>query len=300
MIQFSNNIILPNQEKKKENKVVKGIAAGLVTEKITKAGVQMFFSKPAVKEIQNISTNSKTLNQQFKAAAEYAFESSNLSKKGVEYIDGKNIRFDDFWEGIKNYGSTLDKKLIGKFKIYEKLNKKIISNQYELMKNGLNAFFIPKMNKIYINKENASIFAFHEMGHAINKHSKNIGAFLQEIRTPFNKLAGVALLVSIVKHKKQPEEQTGIIDRGTSFIKNNCGKLAFIGMLPTVLEEGLASINGQKLAKNILSENGLRRLNKMHVKAWLSYVGLAIGTTLGTVLASKASDKIHEENKNRT
>ena len=111
-------------------------------------------------------------------------------------------------------------------------------------------------------------------------------------------LAVAAMFTAIFKRKKAEGEQpTGVVDKVTTFIKDNCGKLAFLGTLPTILEEGLASVKGAKLAKEVLSPQNYKLLNKFNGAAWLSYLGMGVGITAATVLASKVRDAIAKPEK---
>ena len=63
-------------------------------------------------------------------------------------------------------------------------------------------------------------------------------------------------------------------------------------MLPTVVEEGLASINGAKLAKKVLNPQELKKLNITNAKAWSTYL---LGATLVSIcaqLAVKVKDRL--------
>ena len=101
------------------------------------------------------------------------------------------------------------------------------------------------------------------------------------------------LITGLLKSKKEDGEQPkGIMDKTTTFIKNNCGKLVFAAMLPTIAEEGLASLNGAKLAKKVLDSNMLKKVNKTNAIAWGSYISLATVMGLGARLGVMVRDKI--------
>ena len=100
--------------------------------------------------------------------------------------------------------------------------------------------------------------------------------------------------IALFKTKKAPNhEPKNKLDKTTTFIKDNAGKLTFFAMLPTLVEEGLASIKGAKLAKDGgLSANLLKRVNTGNFKAWTTYL---LGTliTVGAVkLGIEVSDKM--------
>ena len=94
------------------------------------------------------------------------------------------------------------------------------------------------------------------------------------------------MFTSIVKKKKpEGEKPKNIWDRFTTFIKNNCGKLMFLSMVPTIAEEGLASVNAHKLGKKVLSPDMLKKMNGLNLKAWGSYL---LGATVMSVCGALA------------
>ena len=76
-----------------------------------------------------------------------------------------------------------------------------------------------------------------------------------------------------------------LVDDGSP---DNCGKIAFAAMLPTVIEESMASYKGVKMAKEAgLKEPLIKNLKKFYGKALLSYAGYAVVTGLSVFAASK-------------
>lgn len=149
-----------------------------------------------------------------------------------------------------------------------------------------------------VNKEKIGWAAFHEMGHALNNMTPGVGKMLRKLRGAGGILASLVFFTGLLKRKKvEGEKPQGAWDKATTFVKNNCGKLAFLGMTPMLLEEGLASIKGAKLAKSLLSPEQFKALNKLYGKAWLSYVGIAVGAGVATFVSSKIRDKIAEPTK---
>ena len=152
---------------------------------------------------------------------------------------------------------------------------------------GLNAYFTPLEKKIVINTEKASIAGFHELGHAINNMKGGIGRFLQKFRKPGYTIAGLMASVAVLARKKPKGEDRNVFD----FVQDNCGKIAFLSLMPTVIEEAMASHKGIKLAKeNGLSEALVKNLKKFYGKALLSYGGYALVTGLAVFVASKITE----------
>lgn len=152
---------------------------------------------------------------------------------------------------------------------------------------GLNACYIPAQKQIVLNTEKATISGFHELGHACNHLKSKTGKFLQKLRKPGYAIAGLMGTVAVLSRNKPKGEDRNVKD----FVQDNCGKIAFIAMLPTVAEEALASYKGVKLAQESgLSDKLVKNLKKFYGKALLSYAGYALLTGFATYVASKITE----------
>ncbi len=153
---------------------------------------------------------------------------------------------------------------------------------------GLNAFFAPAEKVIAFNHDKASISGFHELGHAMNNMNKGIGKLLQKLRKPGYTIAGLMGTVALFSRNKPKGEKREPID----VVVDNAHVIASVGMLPTVLEESLASYKGIKAAKKAgLSAPLIKNLRKFYGKALLSYAGYAFVTGLSVYAAGKIMDK---------
>lgn len=149
---------------------------------------------------------------------------------------------------------------------------------------GLNACFIPKLKTIKLNENLASISGFHELGHAMNYMKGGFGKLMQNLRGPGMALSGIMASVSLLSRNKPKDAQRNLDD----VVKDNCGKIAFLGMLPTVIEESMASYKGIKAAQKAgLAEPLIKNLEKFYSKALLSYGGYALVTGFAVFLAGK-------------
>jgi hypothetical protein len=100
-------------------------------------------------------------------------------------------------------------------------------------------------------------------------------------------LSGLMASVALFTRNKPDDAKKDFKD----FIQDNCGKIAFIGMLPTVVEETLASYKGIELAKKSgLAKPQVQNLKKFYGKALLSYIGYALVTGVSVFLASKITE----------
>ena len=150
---------------------------------------------------------------------------------------------------------------------------------------GFNACFVPKTKEIVLNKNLASISGFHELGHAMNNMKGGIGKILQKLRGPGYTIAGLMGSVALLTRNRPKEEEKGDFK---DFIQNNCGKIAFISMLPTVIEETMASYKGVKMARKAgLAEPLIKNLKNFYGKALLSYGGYALLTGFAVYATSK-------------
>ena len=155
------------------------------------------------------------------------------------------------------------------------------------IKAGLNACYIPNLREVRLNAEKASISGFHELGHAMNHLQGTFGKILQSARKPGYGLAGLMGYLAMFSRTKPKEEDKNLFDK----LRDNCGKIAFLAIMPTVIEEGLASYKGVKLAeKSGLSNDLVKNLKKFYGKAWLSYFGYALATGVSVFVASKITE----------
>lgn len=233
-------------------------------------------------------------NSNLSHAVDVAFTKAGLANKGIKFIDAIETNT----ELVKETVNKALPKWMDKVPALKKIMLKGLQSKAAMMNSGQNACFVPRAKAIIVNKEKIGWASFHEMGHALNKCTPSAGKVLTKLRGPGAILAVAALFTALFKRKKvEGEKPQGAWDKATTFVKNNCGKLAFLGMVPLLAEEGLASIKGAKLAKGLLSPEQFKTLNKLHGKAWLTYAGLAVGTGLAAYVASKVRDNIASPKK---
>ena len=174
------------------------------------------------------------------------------------------------------------------------------------VKNGSNAFCLSKTNKIIIPDKSLQTTVFHEMGHALNANSGVIIKGLQKCRGLSKQIPQLILLISLLNKTKTTDEtdkSDSIFKKGSNFIKRNSGKLAFITSLPIVLEEGIASLRGQKVAKNLVKEGSLskdlyKKVKISNLAGFSTYLIAALAFGWGVKKAVEVKDKIQEKNEN--
>lgn len=159
----------------------------------------------------------------------------------VDFIDNKNIN---------NYGSNLREAL-------------------KPVARGENAFYTDELKLAVAPKSKPSLI-LHELGHAINAHKGKFLRFLQKSRGYVSAVPTALLLLNSAIPKRK--------DNKKNFVENNAGLIGFASFLPTIIEEGIASIRGIKAAKNTLGKAvNLAPLKRNYFFAWLTYVIAGIG-----------------------
>lgn len=190
---------------------------------------------------------------------------------------------------------ALDKETVrGKNAYYREVSRMVDENGIKKLK---------KDKKIIINMEKTPVYLFHELGHAKNFMDTRLSIAMKSVwkNSIFQRNAAIFLLATSLLTKPETshnaaankEHKNPLYPLGL-FIKNNCGKLMTLILVPTVLEEGLASLNGQKMGKEVLKGKDLNVLTKSHLKSFAGYSAWAAGAGIAVYLANKVRDKIAE------
>lgn len=291
----SKNIIVTQDGSQYQKADTGKVAAGVLVGN-TLGGAVIRTSRVLAAIPVSFAQNDKAVfkNSNLSQAIDIAFERSGLANKGATFIDATEANSELVKEAIKK---TVPK-WMEKVPFIKNLHLRKKLSETGVYTKGLNALCIFKTKTLLVNKEKIGWAAFHEMGHALNNMTSGVGNMLRKLRGAGGILASLVLFTGLLKRKKvEGEKPQGAWDKATTFVKNNCGKLAFLGMTPMLLEEGLASIKGAKLAKSLLSPEQFKALNKLYGKAWLSYAGIAVGLGVATFVSSKIRDKIAEPTK---
>ena len=225
------------------------------------------------------------------------FEKSGLKAKGVKIIDFDKLTFEEFIKlRDKHYNiNTFDE--FQKFTPERKKHYEQIWLNTNMMKKGQDSCC--RSGNIWTNKNSPEILTIpHEIGHFLNRDLKTggIGYYARISKgLKLRQLKSCILLISILKNKKEAgEKPIGIIDKTTTFIKDNCGKLAFLTGVPVIIEEAYASVNGQKLAKEFASEKVMKNLVKHNCANLSSYILRALLLGFEVYMASKISDYVKD------
>lgn len=185
-----------------------------------------------------------TSPENIKDIADKMLESKNLQNEvSVGYLDNSNV--DEF---ISRHGRELSDGL---------------TNVAE----GKNAFY-SDAHKLAVAPKSKPSLILHELGHAINAHSGNFMKFLQKSRG-WAPMVPTALMFLVPFF--QPKD-----DNKHNFVKDHAGLIGFGAFVPTIIEEGAASLRGIKAAKIL---EGVKRghLIRNYALAWGTYVLAGVG-----------------------
>ncbi len=271
-----------------------GCAAGILASNLVKICAPIFISPSIMFKMAKINTTlTKDQFEQIGKATEEAIKTSGLDKKGVSILKATSYNAEEISGVLKKEV----KKGFARF-LPESYTKDMVANVQNQVLDGMNAFYADASKKIVLPENGMKLVNFHEIGHALNANCSKFGKILQKSRAA-SMLVLPILLISLLKTKKAEGEQPkNKLDKAGDFIKNNAGKLAFASFLPVIAEESLATIKGLGLAKKTLSPDLVKKIAKTNVLGLLTYVSLALFTSIGITLGVKLKDKIaHNEVK---
>ncbi len=288
-INVNNQIPQEKTKKGSLGKVAGGVLAGGAVFNATKNVPLMAINPKIIGSMQDISQQlTKDQLEIVNKATNKLVETAGLTDKGVKVVKAKFTNMDKIHEILEK---ELGKTKLSKF-LPKKIKDQLVAAQVNAVTTGGNAFYASASKNIVLPQNGLNLAAFHEAGHAMNANLSKIGAILQKARGA-SILALPILAIGLFKNKKEEGEQPkNFIDKSTDFIKKNAGKLTFASFLPTVIEEGLASIKGHKLASKLLSPDLVKKVDKSNLLGFATYAILAVGSGIGAHFAVKLRDKI--------
>lgn len=180
-----------------------------------------------------------------------------------------------------------------------------ITNPLFATAKGKNALFLNKAipaanlaaNSVVINKDKLSLAAFHELGHAYNFNNSKFWKAMQNLRTPSIALAGAfALLPALVKEIKPKDgEELTTKEKINNGLRKTSPALAFLSMTPMLLEEGKATLRGNKWAKELLNPEMYKKVVKSNRYGYFSYMATAASFALMAFVGKKVKDKMTDK-----
>lgn len=209
-----------------------------------------------------------------------------IQKEIENYEKSLNKRYDDKNNVLLNKFFNAIKKT--KLKKFKRISQEVLD--------GKNAYYKKSKKVIVINMDKFSHALLHELGHAINHKSlKNKEHLVYDILKNEKRISRTLLtimLISFFTNKKDNSEKQNKnpMYQIASFIKNNCGKLAFLVLLPKLAEETIASIQGHKISKKFIPPEYLNIIKKSHLRSFSSYAAYTLITAFSVYLANQARD----------
>ena len=285
------NVGANKQEQKYKNPnvgtIIGGVIAGATVQNLT--SVPHLIISPKILEKLGKISNSLTADEfsQVEKAVSDTIKDSGLEAKGVSIIKATEENADEI---SKIMEKEFDR---GFLKYLPKQIKKFIGNMFSSqIASGKNACYTFASKKIIMPEKELKLAFFHEAGHAMNANLSKSGKILQQCR-PMTLLAFPIYMIALFKTKKAPgEEPKNNLDKATTFVKNNAGKLTFATFIPILLEEGLATKKGNNYAKKLLSPELAKKVAKGNALGFSTYAILATLTSLGVYLGTKVKDAI--------
>ena len=281
----------------------------------------------AIAAMRKASVISKADSVELSKAVQQGLKDSNLAEKGVKVFKMQEIALPKKAQDLVNLfkndlftkkdkkalkalaeemrNNPLMKKLLGNNQnvdLSESVKKGINAIQFKL---GLNAGYLPKANKIITPSHHLQTSVFHEMGHALNANGNKLLKGLQKVR-PLALIAPAIILTASLLNKRKttdtPKENDNAIQKGADFVKKNAAGLTALSMLPIVLEEGIATLRGQGIAKNLvkngnLSKEILKKVKLTNLGGFASYALTLVGTALAVKTAITVKDKIQAKHE---
>ena len=228
-------------------------------------------SKQEIKLYQQAMTNIMPSVDSFentKAVAQTILNNEGLADKGVKIF-------------VSNNTPESTNKLNELFK--SEKPKLFVEKLKTMFQNGCNACYHPKSKTVIINDEIAHSSIFHEIGHAKHFNSKNpLMKLLVNSKnlTPMGISVVAPLALGVAMFHKvdntKPQKDKSKTEKTLDFVSNHAGKLTLASYIPIVLEEGLASIDGIKMAKKYLKPEQISKLKGNYFKAFQTYAGTAL------------------------
>ncbi len=156
---------------------------------------------------------------------------------------------------------------------------------------GQNAFYHDGI-KLAVAPAAKPSLMLHELGHACNAKNMLL-KFLQASRGYLSFVTPALLILNGLMPKKEGEKP--------NFVERNAGKLGFLAFLPTIVEEGVASIRGVKAAKaaqGVLGKLDLKPLIRNYAFAWSTYLlaGIGLGIAARYAFLERRMNKAQPQN----
>ena len=275
-LDYSQNDSVVSTKKNKKTRNTKGALAGCAAG----LGVNTLASVPTLLISKNFANDTKLLTKA---------EVANVNKQADNLLKslGSLVK-----KGVKIENLTTTPVMLD---IMPSILKKI--HPLTAVVEGRNAVFVPSSNQILVNREKLPLTIFHEMGHAFNFNNSKFWKLMQKSSIKCKQLAPLMMLIPAFTKKEVATDGEELTKKQK--IKNGIREsspLISVGlMLPTLLEEGKATLRANKWAKQILDPKHAKLVTQKNAIAYSTYVIVALGLGLATYTAKKVKDHFDEK-----
>lgn len=165
---------------------------------------------------------------------------------------------------------------------------------FAALKAGDTAFYASYEKNVFVPDSGYNLAAFHEMGHGINYNFSKAGEILLKMGDYSKYVTGGIILTSFLAGDENENDKKPL-NKAANFVKKNAGKLILLASSPKIIEEGLASYRGEKLAKPLLDEKLFRKLKNANKIALSTYAFSALIQATCVCAAIKAKDFVSDK-----
>lgn len=313
-INFSNNSVnkYPFKQKKQDKKEF-SIQEGILLSSLTASAlcyannklvtnVPDYFTKFILQKMAEINKKiSPNELKKFEEDFDKSFNNSKLQDYGVSVF-----KCNDLLKDIDKIKEHLKKSNIPESSI--EFYSQVVS---EYMKNNNSCYTF--FDKTIYSSKNTRLSLFHEMGHAYNHNKTVFAKTLQKFRSlnmkiPILVSMAAILLPDFERYKVKQNDTTNQKKQSTfdklmkwehSFIKMS-PLIVFASFLPMLVEEGLASLQGQKFAKKVLNKNIYNKVKLINFLGFLTYLFFASFSSLVLWSALKIKNSFLNKQLNKT
>ncbi len=278
------------------SRILLGAYAGSCVNRLTKT-ISKVATSELIKTRNNKIINPLTDNEmaEIKKGITKAFDESGLAKKGVGILYANKNNSKEVSDIIRN---NFNKSILKYIKTQNSIEKNV-ARECTAIINGKSAYYIDTAKKILLPENNLQLAFFHEAGHALNATTGTATKVLQKSRMLGLLVIPISIIALFKNKKEEGEKPKGFLDKATDFVKNNAGKLTFAAFTPKILEEGIATLKGNKMAKSVLDADLSRKVAKSNAYAFATYATFFALNSFGIFLATKVRDKIVSGNKEK-
>lgn len=243
----------------------------------------------------------------YKQAGLDLFE-SKFKSKGYSILDASNPEHREILEkSLESLEQYHDKRIAASknfiSRLYNKYMKRSVMKRnlesHNQLLNGTNAYYWVKRGSVVVDMEKKPTYLFHEFGHAIDYSNELLAKSMTKFwrNNYFKKLLFPSVILTALLTNPKSKEELEHASTGEKFVqsvKKNSGLILAAYLVPSTLEECLANINGQKLAKEFVPKSHMPKITKTNLNSAIGYILYPLFVGGGMYLANKLRDKIAE------